>query len=126
MPSMRTGSSQTCGSFVPARSNDTVGPSRWSAAFSTAGWKPRAEVEHHVGVEDLVDLVGGELEVVGFGAGGGQVRDLDAVAADALDCVRDRIGARDHRSTRGLRAGADRGPDHDHPDQTRQDSAPDR
>ena len=56
------------------------GPVALGGRLLDRGLEAAAEVEHDIGVEDLVDLVGGELEVVGFGAGGGQVRDLDAVA----------------------------------------------
>ncbi len=42
------------------------------------------EVHDEVGVEEVVDLVGGQLHVVGLGAGGGEIGDLDGVAPDPL------------------------------------------
>ena len=50
-----------------------------------------AEVEHEVGVEQLIDLLRGELEVVRLRAGGREVRDVHAVAAHPLGRVRERV-----------------------------------
>ena len=77
------------------------------------GLEPLTEVDDEVGVEDLVDLVGIELEVVRLGARGGEVRDVDPVTSDALRRVRDRIEGGDHRPLRGRRRDSGHEPEHE-------------
>ncbi len=62
--------------------------------------EPLAEEEDERGVLELVDLPGGQLEVVGLGAGRGEVGDLDEVAAHGLDSLGDREEAGRHLRTR--------------------------
>ena len=55
-------------------------------------------VAHHdgqVGVEDRVDVVGGELEVVGLDAGRREIADPDVAAADLPDRLGERVEGRD-------------------------------
>ena len=51
--------------------------------------------EHDVGGADRLEVVGGELEIVGLDARRGQVRHRDAVAADPLGDEREGVEARD-------------------------------
>ena len=52
------------------------------------------DVEDEVGLADLGDLLGAELEVMRLTAGRREVDDLDAVAADLLRGVRERVEPR--------------------------------
>ena len=112
---MRTGSSQTWGSFVPLREQGHGRAVALLGGLLDRGLEAVPEVEHDVGVEHLVDLVGVELEIVRLGARGREVGHVHAVAADALRGVRDGIEAGDNLTTRRLRVGASRAA-HDHRD----------
>ena len=120
-PPYAPGRARCEGPSSPQRSNDTVGAVALLGGLLDRGLETVPEVEHHVGVEDLVDLVGGELEVVGLGARRREVRHLDAVAADALRGVGHRIEARDHRPAGRLGGGGHRTAEHERRDQGRDD-----
>ena len=103
MSPINTGSSQTCGSSASGSSSSTVFPPVFDREhveqlhrrpvallrrLLDRGLEVPAEVEHEIGVEQLVDLLRSELEVVRLRARGREVRHLHAVAAHPLGGVR--------------------------------------
>ncbi len=105
---MRTGSSQTCGSSRSARATSEVlehlERSRVAIARDLLHRRLEALAHHHdeAGVLQGVDLVGGELEVVGLDPRRREVLDVDVPAADRLRHEGERVeGSHDVSAARG-------------------------
>ena len=64
-----------------AGSQEVDGPSGPGDRLGQPGLEAAPEVEHHVGVQDGVDVVGGQLHVVGLGARRREVADPHPLAA---------------------------------------------